>query len=420
LEEIASLDSQSQHLLMIDTALFASASDLLQPKVQYNTHPVLQATTIYLCQLIHYMAHIHHEKKTHEQSFDILEEINGFSSGMIPAAVVALSRSSNDLMINGVEGFRLAFWIAYHTFIWNLKTKSVKHPQEEGNLEATMSLVTRGLSRDQVEERLSRHFAENTSRKQPRQDARTMQISAIANSGAVSISGPKADLYAFRDEATADITTAFAFVHGWYHGGNQLDGVVQEVVKEMRRRDLSFTPCSTTAKPVRSTLDGALMDMSKVGEEEVLTWLTRHLLVHCVNWRDISHAIASSIGSLLENEPSATVEILSFGPSSGSLFPDLLSVSSRVTLVDLSPFKNSGYPLPSCDDKNSVAIIGMSVQLPKGEGSDMLWQTLSQGLSAVQEIPNTRFQVSDYNLEDQDKPRSMPIKHGAFLDDPFK
>jgi hypothetical protein len=419
LEEIASLDTQSQHLLTIDIALFGSASNLLQPNAQYHTHPVLQATTIYLCQLLRYMAHIHRETQPYEQAFDILEETSGFSSGLIPAAVVARSRSSDDLLKNGVEGFRLAFWIAHHTFLWGLKTKPVKHLGEDDNLEATMSLVTRGLSQDQVEEKLAQYFAEHISGQQPQQESRRLQISAIANSGAVSISGPRADLYAFKTEATAGITTAFAFVHGWYHGGSQLEGVVQEVIKDIRRRDVSFTPCSALAKPIRSTLDGTLMDMSKVGEEEILSWLTRHLLVHCVNWRDSSHAIATSIRSLLENEPNATVEILSFGPSSGSLFPDLLPVNPRVTLVDLSPFKIGGNPGLSCDDKNSVAIIGMSVQLPKGEGLEMLWETLSQGLSAVQEIPNNRFQISDYNLEDQDKPRSMPVKHGAFLEDPF-
>ncbi|KAI0133795.1 beta-ketoacyl synthase [Xylariales sp. AK1849] len=44
---------------------------------------------------------------------------------------------------------------------------------------------------------------------------------------------------------------------------------------------------------------------------------------------------------------------------------------------------------------------------------------LSQGLNAVQDIPESRFQVSDYYSEaDAQKPRSMPAKHGAFLDDP--
>ena len=418
LEEIASLKTQTQHLLTIDVALFGSPSDLLQPKAQYHTHPVLQATTIYLCQLLHYMAHIHRENRTYEQAFDILKETNGFSSGLIPAAVVARSRSSDDFMKNGVEGFRLAFLVAYHSFLWTLETDSAMPLQEEEGSEATMSLVTRGLSQDQVEEKLSKYFAEHNSGQQPQQIPRRMRISAIANSGAVSISGPRADLCGFKAEAAVDITNTFAFVHGWYHGGSQLEGVAQKVIKNIRRRDVSFTPCSTT-KPIRSTLDGALTDMSKIGEEEILSWLTRHLLVHCVNWRDTSDAIATSIRSLVEDEPNATVEILSFGPSSGSLFPELSPVSPRVTLVDLSPFKLGGNAGVSHDDKNSVAIVGMSAQLPRGEGLDMLWETLSQGLSAVQEIPETRFQVSDYNLEDQDKPRSMPVKHGAFLEDPF-
>lgn len=419
LEEITSLDTQSQYLLDIDSSLFGSPRDLLKPSAHYHTHPVLQATTIYLCQLLRYLVETQRRGETCEHSFDRLHETAGFSSGILPAAVVARSRSLDDFLLSGLQGFRLAFWIACRSFFWTLTTNVGDHVWENVNSEATLSLVTRGLSRIQVEDSLSQHYDTHHSGPQAQQGSRRMQISAVSSSGAVSISGPKTDLAAFQAQAPPDLTTTFAFVHGWYHGGNQLEGVVQEVLKDARRRAISFPPCSAPAKSMYSTLDGTLLDVSKCPAEEFLGWLTRHLLIHCVNWCDTTRALAANVRSLLERQPDATVNILSFGPSSGSLFPHFEPFDPRIVLSDLSPFKNSGKPGLSFDHQNSIAVVGMSVQLPKGEGTEELWETISQGLNAVQVIPENRFRVSDYFAEDVDKPRSMPTKYGAFLKDPF-
>ncbi|KAK3695799.1 beta-ketoacyl synthase [Podospora appendiculata] len=248
-----------------------------------------------------------------------------------------------------------------------------------------------------------------------------LQISAVSAASVVSVSGPWAGLCVFRARAVADVATAFAHVHGWYHGGEQLEGVVQEVLQDCRRRGVGFSSCGPgMTKPIRSTLDGALFESS--GSEELVAWLARHLLVHCVDWHQTAGKIAEDVRGLLEREPGSVVRIVSFGPSSTSLFPpDLQSFGSRVVLEDLSPFKSSGKTrLLSPEHTDSIAIVGMSVNLPRGKGTEQLWETLSQGLNAVQEIPESRFRVSDYHAaEDSHKPRTMAAKHGAFLDDPF-
>ena len=149
--------------------------------------------------------------------------------------------------------------------------------------------------------------------------------------------------------------------------------------------------------------------------------MVRYLLVHCVNWSDIAHEIVVSVRGLLENEPPTVVKLLSFGPGSGSLFPEFQPLHPRIELLDLSPLRAGRQFQLSCDYQDSIAIVGLSVHLPKGKGTEeLLWKTLSQGLNAVQEIPKSRFKVSDYYSEDHSyKPRLIPIKHGAFLDDGF-
>ncbi|OIW26903.1 ketoacyl-synt-domain-containing protein [Coniochaeta ligniaria NRRL 30616] len=429
LEETESLDAKSRHLLAIDLSLFSSPSDLLKPAVQYHTHPVLQATTIYLCQLLRYVAETLRQDGTYEHSFDTLQATAGFSSGILPATVVARSRNLDEFVASGVQGFRLAFWIACRSFFWTLKSTGDVDSDvgEHGDSEATLSLVTRGLSRAQVDQGLWHFYAQGHGSEglpQPRQGPQRMEISAISSTGTVSISGPKADLCAFRAQLQTmpNLTTTFAYVHGWYHGGNQLESVVAQVLDDASRRVISIPPCSSPVKPIYSTLDGTLFDASKVSVDDLLAWLVRHLLVYCVNWCDTAKEIAATVGSLLEREPGATVKILSIGPSSSSLFPKFEPLDPRITLLDLSPFKAGGKSTtPSSGHERDIAIVGMSVHLPKGKDAEELWETISQGLNAVEEIPENRFKVSDFYAENPDniKPRSMRTKYGAFLEDPF-
>ncbi|KAK3337599.1 hypothetical protein B0T19DRAFT_455496, partial [Cercophora scortea] len=436
-EELATLDPESQSLLAIDCpSHFASPRDLLRPAERYHAHPVLQATTIYLCQVLGYLeATGTAATGPGDDEWSLckgkLSETAGFSSGVIPAALVARAAGVDEF----VQGFRLAFWIAVRSFLWSLRvengeTGSGNGSEEEGE---SMSLVVRGLSREEVGERLRRYYESEIQEGGARQ-RRLLQISAVSAATVVSVSGPRAELSSFRARAVADVTTAFAHVHGWYHGGEQLEGVVQEVHEDCRRRGVGFSSSSCAgpgmhvAKPIRSTLDGSLFESSGA-EGELIPWLTRHLLVHCVNWHQTVEGIAEHVNGVLEREPGSVVRIVSFGPSSSSLFPpDLHSVprfGPRVVLEDLSPFKSSGNLktrlLAAGEHKNSIAIVGMSVNLPRGKGTEELWETLSQGLNAVQEIPESRFRISDYHhdAEGSHKPRTMAARHGAFLDDPF-
>lgn len=427
LEEIASLDTKSRQTLDITTSVFNSPLDLLNPPVQYHTHPVFQATTIYLCQLLRYLSDIIEQDESYEGLFDRLQATAGFSSGILPAAVVANSKTLDEFVASGVQGFRLAFWIACRTLFWTVKTTE-NDGDDAGEFldsEATLSLVTRGLSKVQLEQRLSDHSSQGQTPaqvSQVQQKPHRMKISAISNSGSVSVSGPRRDLCAFQQQlqTVPNITSAFAYVHGWYHGGNQLEVVVGQVLDDLSRRAISLPVSSTAVKPIYSTLNGTAFQASTTSAEEFSAWITRHLLVHCVNWHDTAHEIAASVEKLLEREPNATVKILSFGPSSASLFPNFKPVDGRIALLDLSPFKTSGKPIETRSvHQNDVAIVGMSVQFPKGNGTEELWETLSQGLNAIQDIPENRFAISDFYSEDSEKPRSMRTKYGAFLEDAF-
>lgn len=412
LEDITSLDPESRDTLGIDTSHFTSPRDLLQPPEWYHTHPVIEATTIFLCQTLHYLSTIHDDNESLRTLFDRLAEVSGFSSGILPAVVVARSPVEDDFMACGIVAFRLGFWTALRTLFFGLKNGPVEDPAHRPDAESSRSLVIRGLTKTEVQRRL----ADNADRYP------TLQVSAISASGIVSVSGNDADLSNFRTQALSDVTTTFAHVHGWYHSGDQLQSVVQQVVQDFRWRNIAFPSCLSQAKPIRSTLDASLFDSSACTSEELVTWLAEHLLGYCVDWHATSCAMAARAGGLLQKEPKSAVKILSFGPSSGTLFPQFQPPDSRVELVDLSPFRmtakpSSGLLLP--EHQNSIAIVGMSINLPRGHSAAEFWETLSSGLNAVEEIPESRFRVSDYHSYHEGPQRRMPVRHGAFLSDPF-
>ncbi|PCD27864.1 hypothetical protein FGRA07_03003 [Fusarium graminearum] len=411
LREISSLDVQSRLILAIDPVSFPTPRHLLQTADKYHTHPVLQATTIYLCQILRYLSHALQQDDTFEHCFERIEATAGFSSGIIPAAVVACSSTIDEFVVCAVEGFRLAFWVAYYSFRWSLLL--AEKNGHSTSQDATMSLATRGLSRTQVEQVLYRMKTERGLQR--------MAISSIAVSGSVSISGPQAELAILQEELQQlrYVTTTFAYVHGWYHGGKQLEPVVKQVEETINRRCICFPSCDGSSKPIYSTLDGTVLDLFGGSSNKPLSSLTRHLLIHCVNWRDTSRAIAADIREILRHTPMA-VDILSFGPASPLIFPTIDSQNPRINLVDMSSFKSQeGSTAQHSDRPNDIAIVGMSTNLPGGHNAAQLWETLSSGLNTVQEIPESRFEISDYYTSEKGEPRSMTTEHGAFLDDPF-
>ena len=80
-------------------------------------------------------------------------------------------------------------------------------------------------------------------------------------------------------------------------------------------------------------------------------------------------------------------KVISFGPSSESLFASFISgnLSKNLETIELSPFKINGSHPPSTNP-NDIAIVGMGVNFPKGKDQEELWATISKGVSAVSDV----------------------------------
>lgn len=149
LEEISSLDQGSTQSLGLDLPRFNTVSSLLPKEGEYSDHALIQATTLCLYQLLHYLAEVERRNATFDKLFDQISETTGFCAGLIPAAVVASSRNVEEYTTFAIEAFRLTFWIGYRAMMRSINLTEGQTGDE------TWSLVISGAKRSEVEDCLA-------------------------------------------------------------------------------------------------------------------------------------------------------------------------------------------------------------------------------------------------------------------------
>lgn len=179
-------------------------------------------------------------------------------------------------------------------------------------------------------------------------------------------------------------------MNAWYHGGEQLEDVVSQVMRDIDDRHINFPSFIDLRTALRSTLDGLAIHTEGLEGNTLARWVIQHILETPVDWTMVSRGIVSSMQQVLESSPTLHFKVLSFGPSSNSLIAELsdASLSSNLEVIDVSPFKFDKFHSTSINP-DDIAIVGMGVDYPKGKGQEELWATISKGLSAVSEVRNT-------------------------------
>ena len=203
---------------------------------------------------------------------------------------------------------------------------------------------------------------------------------------AISISGVPSEVSIFQKHLGPAVATKVLHVNAWYHGGEQLEHTVSEVVGDVARRHICFPDAVDLKIALRSTLDGTAVDALSLKTETLVQWVVKQIVVCPIDWTLVCRGIAASLQEV-QNDLTTEFTILSFGPSSESLFAEFKGTSdaSNLNLVDLSPFRSSRSDTwPT--DPNDIAIVGMGVNFPRGSDTNEFWTTISEGLSAVSEV----------------------------------
>ncbi|KAL7270282.1 Type I Iterative PKS [Rhizina undulata] len=377
-EELSSIPEDRRQGLDI-----ADFTTILEPAEKYQSHALIQGITLCLFQLLRYIPFL-------ECS---LLEVAGFCSGMLPASVVAASAGEVEFLVHAVQAFRLAFWIGYRCQEYKLQSGE----KETGNEEQSWGLVVFGWTRENGLDAI-REF--NNKGLGPK-----LHLTAVSAERCITVSGRSDILSIFQSYIPSTCSIRPTNVYTLYHGSDELSAVKASVLSDIADRNIRFP--TTLKTPLRSTVSGDHITDGKNLVEEVLDMV----LIQCVNWDLASAEILKAAIEFSASNPSKKIELLNFGP--GSLLPK--APLGDVKVLDVS--HTSDVAAASYED--GIAIVGMGVNFPGAPNVSEFWKVLEDGLNTVSEIPQSRFDVSEYYDPSPNKSkRSMGTKYGNFLTSP--
>ncbi|KAF9631050.1 conidial yellow pigment biosynthesis polyketide synthase [Lasiodiplodia theobromae] len=402
--ELDTLDDNDKRSLPDDMrSSFNTPESLIDPPSRLCSNPVVQGTTLFIHQMLEFIAY-----ESALNSPPELVETSGFCSGVLAAIVTAssLSPRSPDFVDTAVHAYRLSFWIGLRN---GLFCRRVIGGSRDGS---SWSLTVLGMPAHELEGLVNEY---NKARNQ----TPPIRIAAVLSEKAFSLTGPGTVLDDFRANSLPKSTPSLpANVHGYYHGGPLLHDTQRQVLDDVQRRGINFPAWEGLQVPVRSTCDGEYLNAAGHGVS-LLEAALQSILVQPVDWWLASQKLVSFANVRLNEDINLSYRVLALGPNAKSLLRALKENKSRDRLHIADGISN----VESAPSPNDIAIVGMSANFPRGKGTAELWDTLEKGLSALQEIPPSRFQISDYYEKDADRKqatRKLGSKHGNFLENPFE
>ncbi|KAL8861117.1 MAG: hypothetical protein Q9178_002331 [Gyalolechia marmorata] len=407
LEDCLRLGEDSGHILNQELrTIFQDIDNFLTPPASVQSNAVVQAVTICLYQLLRYIAEADGPGSRLDPTGRHILEAVGICSGLLPSAVVATSQSTQELIENGVAACRLAFYVAYRS---TLHGHMYESPDEESR---SSTLIVTGITQEEIEQKEISFCAQYKRQ--------LIRKSAVLGENTFSVTGPHEDLRSFHEWLGPAAKCKFAFVNAWYHGGQQLQGVAEAVMQDIKEQHIQFPEFSALVHQLRSAHEGSLANEEKSSPNGLARWVVWHMLVHSFDWPKTAKAVVSMLAPGIASQEDFRPQLLSFGPSSHWLLGEFRSQAafSRFDGIDLSSFHASGAIKPQVSHEKDIAIVGMGVHLPNGHGPGELWDSLFNGTVAVSEIPRSRFDASLYQTrQEDDNSRTMAARHGAFIDD---
>lgn len=148
LEDCLSIEIELRKSINLNLADFHDPKDLITPQQSLHTNPIIQATTLCLYQLLHYLAEIERLDPNLTTLTSHVQETTGICSGLLSAAVVATSKDTMTFISHGIAAFRLAFWTAFRSAVHGSAVEGVTERPKQ------WSLIVMGLSRDELERKM--------------------------------------------------------------------------------------------------------------------------------------------------------------------------------------------------------------------------------------------------------------------------
>lgn len=154
LEELSSLNEVEAVQVRLPVTDFPNPAALLAvPSLRHRHNSLLSGTRLFLIQALFYLSYENSLEANPSYSFgESLRTsagnqagILGFSSGILPACVVATSASTVEYIYRSVQAFRLAFWIGVRAQIY--RSATLTSPAQQA---FPWSISLSGINKDDV------------------------------------------------------------------------------------------------------------------------------------------------------------------------------------------------------------------------------------------------------------------------------
>ncbi|KAJ6585673.1 polyketide synthase [Mycena capillaripes] len=401
--ELALLSPYQLSFVGIQLADFKRRESLLEePGARYHHNPIISATMLFLLQSLRFLSFIE-SSGVAECSLtpfsDFLSRshgILGFSSGMLPACVVASSSDLVTYISHSVQAYRLAIWIGVRTQMYCATTLDDAHLVAN---ESPWSVVILGVSKNEAKDLLQGFQTASSS-------SVSLYITAVMDGPCVTISGRPDVLAEFSETLGAQYLVHKTSLDTLYHSPVHANGVRQEVLADITRRGIKFPDFVDLKVPIQCTFSGKFITCRVPPPDTLVELVTDMILTQPVNWDLVVTKMLQSLTNAV------CVRLLNFGPGMGLLKATERAFSpQRASSVDVTRAQNTHVRAK----QEPIAIVGMAVNMPGAPNTTELWEVLQNGINTISEIPEHRFRVEDYNGSRYPK-RQMKAHTGNFLD----
>lgn len=354
--------------------LLPTADSLLSPPVKLQSTPEIQAATLCLYQLLRFLSNAM-KHPSYEKAHSHIHETLGFSSGILPAVIVAASPTLDTFIKNGVQAFSAAFCIGRQA-----RLCSHTLSPEEGPW--ACAIIGPSLDHHNVSRQVA---AFNMKGGIP------ITVASIIRESHLTLSGPKSLLEDFMQHLPENTQARFVQVNAMYHGGDQMKPAVNAVLTDFRKLDITLPPTTDFAFGVRDSTDGSVVSSETsrdpTGPHVICRWVVEGLLVKPINWSLTLDSMARDMNQLACHDID-TAKAVSYGPFSSIIIADL-HASADITLEKINLSHDSlevqaaaNYEFRASD----IAIIGVGLEFPNGSNIESFWQALLDGKSFVREV----------------------------------
>lgn len=225
-----------------------------------------------------------------------------------------------------------------------------------------------------------------------------IRISAVFTDDLVSLTGDPASLERFRAQLPPTAIARSPHVHGYYHGGPQMESCVQEVIADVDKGNISFPTWSDLRLPLHSTSSGAggLLNADACPSASLLEVALRHILVDVINWQQ-TWAFLEKTTLSTGSSTTCPLRLVFLGPSTTAL---RLSWNTLQVKPDVK-IKTGGFVFqgPASSTADDIAIVGMSINFPCGQGGSQFWETLKNAKSAVSDVSTSTVLLASSGMQ---------------------